>query len=53
MTTEMFYKLNALVLFLFPEFQMTINTGGYDKVRPEKFNVYKLLRLSYTNLAQS
>jgi len=36
MTTEVFDKLNALVLFLLPEFQMTINTGGYDEVCPKK-----------------
>lgn len=37
MTTEVFDKLNALVLFLLPEFQMTINTGGYDEVCPKKW----------------
>jgi len=34
MATEMFDKLNSLIFLLFPELQMTINTGGYDEVRP-------------------
>ena len=35
MTTEVFDKLDALIFFLLPEFQMTVNTGGYDEVRPK------------------
>jgi len=41
MTTEMFDKFNAFVFILLPEFQMTINTGGDDKVRPEMFLNYQ------------
>ena len=41
MTTKMFDKLNAFVFILLPEFQMTINAGGYDEVRPKSF-FYKL-----------
>jgi len=40
MTTKMFDKLNALVFFLLPEFQMTIDTGGNDEIRPK--SVHKL-----------
>jgi len=42
MTAKMFDKLNALVLILLPEFQMTINTGSYDKICPETLTDYTI-----------
>jgi len=39
MTPKMFDKLNALVFFLFPEFQMTINTGSNNEVRPSHISI--------------
>jgi len=48
MTTEVLDELNALVFFLFPEFQMTIYTSRYDEIRPTDIHI-TVLKISCTN----